>query len=219
MTTKPILLVAALALAGMPSARAATPAAWNEFQQAVAAACLAKAEPLFETAEATVDPFGSESFGLALIQGKARGADAEIAAICVYDKVTKVAEIGGELPMGEVAAAGSIPNPIESCDAGCQAILAALAPADAAALEALPARVALTVEAIGGTPGLVSDPAADAALARVTSGSFAGTLAEIGTGERSCTLYWYGFLDEASRRVGTHRCRIERDGIGSRSPS
>jgi hypothetical protein len=212
MTTKRILLVAAAALAAMPAARSATPEAWNEFQQAVAAACLAKAEPLFETAEATVDPFGSESFGLALIQGKARGADAEIAAICVYDKVTREAEIGGELPMGEVASAGSVPNPIAVCETNCQGILAALAPADAVSLEELADRVALTIEANAGTPGLPSDPGAEAALARLTGGALSGTLGEVGTGERSCTLYWYGFLDEASRRVGTHRCRIERDG-------
>ena len=45
-----------------------------------------------------MDPIGSESFGLALVAGKAKGADADIAAICVYDKVTKAVEIGGELP-------------------------------------------------------------------------------------------------------------------------
>jgi hypothetical protein len=35
---------------------------------------------------------------LLLIAGKAKGADAEIASICVYDKKTKAVEIGGELP-------------------------------------------------------------------------------------------------------------------------
>ncbi len=60
--------------------------------------CLEAAKPLFETATATVDPFGSESYGLALIKGKAVGADAQISAICVYDKKAKTVEIGGELP-------------------------------------------------------------------------------------------------------------------------
>lgn len=213
MTMQRILFLGAVALASAPPAHAATPEAWNAFQQAVAAACLAKAEPLFETAEATVDPFGSESYGLALIEGKARGADAQIAAICVYDKVTEVAEIGGELPMGEAATTG-IPNPLAECDAGCRSVLAALAPADAAALEALPGRAALTIAEIRGTPGLPSDAGAEAVLDRLLAGSFTGSLGAVGTGERSCTLYWYGFLDEASRRVGTHRCRIERAGDG-----
>ena len=53
---------------------------------------------MFETPAARVDPFGSESYGLARVTGKAKGADTEIAAICVYDKKTKAVEISGELP-------------------------------------------------------------------------------------------------------------------------
>jgi hypothetical protein len=50
-------------------------------------------------ATATVDPFGPEHYGLALVSGPARGAeDTAIRAICVYDKATKAVEIGGELP-------------------------------------------------------------------------------------------------------------------------
>ena len=81
---------------------AASEDAWETFRADVEAKCLAAAEPLFETAAATVDPFGSESYGLALVRGKAKGAaDAEIAAICVYDKQAKTVEIGGELPATE----------------------------------------------------------------------------------------------------------------------
>jgi hypothetical protein len=48
---------------------------------------------------ATVDPFGSATYGMALIRGKAKGAETtQIAAICVYDKKTKAVELGGELP-------------------------------------------------------------------------------------------------------------------------
>jgi hypothetical protein len=72
--------------------------AWETFRKDVEAACLKAAEPQFQTAVATVDPFGSTSYGLALIRGKAKGADTEIAAICVYDKKAKTVEIGGELP-------------------------------------------------------------------------------------------------------------------------
>lgn len=94
----PALLVALTASA---PALAASEDAWTTFRGEVEAACLALAEPLFETAAATVDPFGTESYGLALLRGKARGADAEIAAICIYDKATRQAEIGGELPLEE----------------------------------------------------------------------------------------------------------------------
>ena len=95
-----VALVALAAVAG-GAACAATDDAWETFRKDVAEKCLAAAEPQFETAVATVDPFGSESYGLALIRGKAKGADAEISAICVYDKKAKTVEIGGELPKAE----------------------------------------------------------------------------------------------------------------------
>jgi hypothetical protein len=94
------ILIGLVALLTCASAYAASDDAWEAFRKDVEAACLAAAEPTFETAVATVDPFGSESYGLALISGKAKGADSEIAAICVYDKKSKAVEIGGELPKG-----------------------------------------------------------------------------------------------------------------------
>ena len=93
-----------LALAASVSALLVLPAAassddsWEAFRKDVATACLKAAAPLFETPIVRVDPIGSESYGLALVAGKAKGADADIAAICVYDKATKAVEIGGELP-------------------------------------------------------------------------------------------------------------------------
>lgn len=94
---------AALVLVGcfaaVPSVTsAATEEEWQAFRANVAEACTAAAEGLFETIEILVDPFGSQHYGLALIRGKARGADAQIAAMCVYDKETGTAEIGSELP-------------------------------------------------------------------------------------------------------------------------
>src|SRR5262245_38780644 len=92
------LLAIALAFASLLPALGASDDAWEQLRADVEAACLAAAAPMFESAAALVDPFGSESYGLALVTGKAKGADAEIAAICVYDKKTKAVEIGGELP-------------------------------------------------------------------------------------------------------------------------
>lgn len=91
------VILAAVTAWAMP-ALAASDDAWQQFQDDVEAACLEAAAPMFETASARVDPFGSESYGLALVTGKAKGADVEIASICVYDKQTKAVEIGGELP-------------------------------------------------------------------------------------------------------------------------
>lgn len=80
-------------------ARASSDDAWEAFRADVALKCLAAAEATFVEAKATVDPFGSEHFGLALVTGNARGAeDTPIRAICVYDKQTQAAELGSELP-------------------------------------------------------------------------------------------------------------------------
>jgi hypothetical protein len=82
-------------------ALASSPDAWDAFRQEVAAACIAAAAPLMENAAADVDPFGSESYGLALVHGKAKGSDSEIRLICVFDKKTKAVELGGELPAAQ----------------------------------------------------------------------------------------------------------------------
>lgn len=92
------------AAAGAGTALAASDDAWDAFRADVEAKCLAAAEPLFASASAIaeVDPFGSESYGLALVTGPARGAEeTTIRAICVYDKQAKTVEIGGELPAVE----------------------------------------------------------------------------------------------------------------------
>nr|WP_307233241.1 hypothetical protein [Pararhizobium capsulatum] len=59
--------------------------------------CLTAAGSAMESPRAVVDPFGSERFGLALVSGKAKGADATITQICVYDKQAKTVELGSEL--------------------------------------------------------------------------------------------------------------------------
>ena len=64
-----------LAVGFAAPASAASDDAWEQFRADVEDACLKAAEPMFETATATVDPFGSESYGLALVSGKAKGAE------------------------------------------------------------------------------------------------------------------------------------------------
>jgi hypothetical protein len=96
------LLTSACVLAMSGAAFGSSDDAWQTFREDVARQCLKAAEPLFASAKATVDPFGSETYGLALIHGVAKGtAKSEIMAICVYDKKAKTVEIGGELPKSE----------------------------------------------------------------------------------------------------------------------
>jgi hypothetical protein len=92
------LTIAAAACAMPGGVHASSDDAWTAFRADVEVACLKAAEPLLASATARVDPFGSQSYGLALVTGKAKGADSEATAICVYDKQSKTVEIGGELP-------------------------------------------------------------------------------------------------------------------------
>jgi hypothetical protein len=94
-----ILTTLAVAMASCTSACAASDDAWEAFRKDVADKCVKAAADLFVDPVATVDPFGSATYGMALIRGKAKGAETTgIAAICVYDKKTKAVELGGELP-------------------------------------------------------------------------------------------------------------------------
>lgn len=96
-------VVAAGALFVFQVARADGEDSWETFRRDVEAKCLeaARADSGLFTADSTavVDPFGSESYGLALVEGPARGAEeVTIRSICVYDKQAQTVEIGGELP-------------------------------------------------------------------------------------------------------------------------
>lgn len=90
-------LLALLVITAAPAA-ASSEEAWAEFAEKMSAECLKAAAALLEAAEVAVDPFGSESFGLAVLTGKARGADAHVSYICVMDKQGGRVELGSELP-------------------------------------------------------------------------------------------------------------------------
>ena len=79
------------------SAAASSDDAWAEFAKTVEEKCLAATGGMIEKPRAVVDPFGSEHFGLAVVTGKAKGADATISHICVMDKQSETVELGGEL--------------------------------------------------------------------------------------------------------------------------
>jgi hypothetical protein len=98
-------LIALVAATLMPvAAFASSDDAWEAMRADVSAKCIEAAAGSIETPTAVVDPFGSESFGLALVSGKPKGADGRISQICVYNKQTKAVELGGELT-GEMLAA------------------------------------------------------------------------------------------------------------------
>ena len=101
--SRPPLAATALALITLSSsAFASSGDAWDAFAKDVAAKCTALAAGRIEQPKVVVDPFGTDSYGVAILTGKAVGADAMVSSICVYDKKSQAAEIGGELPADQV---------------------------------------------------------------------------------------------------------------------
>ena len=95
--------LSALALsAPLLPAHASSDDAWAAFAKQVGTACVKAAQGQIDKPKAVVDPFGSQSYGLALVTGKAKGAKATISLICVFDKQKKTAEIGSELSADQV---------------------------------------------------------------------------------------------------------------------
>lgn len=91
-------------------ASAASPDAWAAFRRDVEASCRAAAATLIEAPIVTVDPFGSASYGLAVLSGKALDDGLQSSLVCVYDKTTHQSEIGGAMALqkaGERVAAGA----------------------------------------------------------------------------------------------------------------
>jgi hypothetical protein len=80
-------------------AEAASEAAWEEFRANVDTACRDLVKDQVSEPRTLVDPFGSSSYGLALVTGTPKGGSKEAGFICVYDKASGRAEIGGELDL------------------------------------------------------------------------------------------------------------------------
>lgn len=95
------LILILASFAALPAA-ASSDSAWEEFVADVQAKCLDAGARLMDDTKAVVDPTGSENYGLAILTGKAKGADATISHICVYDKKTKAVELGSELSADSV---------------------------------------------------------------------------------------------------------------------
>ncbi|MEI2297646.1 hypothetical protein [Ensifer sp. MJa1] len=92
----PAIVFSAASVLAASSAAASSGDAWETFRAEVSKKCLAAA-PSLQKASAVVDPFGTESFGLALVIGTPKGSKAAVTQICVYDKQKKTVELGGEL--------------------------------------------------------------------------------------------------------------------------
>ena len=90
---------AVLALASIlaaASAEASSPGAWDAFRADIRAKCAAASKRhLIKDIRVQVDPFGSESYGLALLSGFERHATTRSQYICVVGKRSGNVEFGG----------------------------------------------------------------------------------------------------------------------------
>lgn len=67
--------------------------AWEEFQQNVEKACVNASKGALEVKSIQVDPYGSESYGFAIIVGVETGTSTERLFACAYNKTSETAEI------------------------------------------------------------------------------------------------------------------------------
>lgn len=82
-------------MSGPIQVQAASADAWAEYQQEVEQACRTAANASFMVRVALVDPYGSDSFGYALLIGLEPSATVESIVVCAYDLASKKAEISG----------------------------------------------------------------------------------------------------------------------------
>lgn len=95
------LVGAALALSLSVSASASSDDAWADFQKEVATRCKAAAtkDSGVKTWTVSVSAFGSQSFGMAVLTGKAQGG-VPVKYACAMNKQTKAVEVAGGEPSG-----------------------------------------------------------------------------------------------------------------------
>ncbi len=89
------ILLAALLLAPAP-ALASSEDAWKEFRAKVLKSCEKAVAGKLEKAQIAVDPFGSDSYGVAIAQGVSTDAKAPRRIVCIFDKRSGKVEVSGE---------------------------------------------------------------------------------------------------------------------------
>jgi hypothetical protein len=74
--------------------------AWQAMRDKLRAGCASKATSIsLERIEINVDPFGSQSYGVAVLTKRGGRKRQIVAYVCVMDKKTGAFEIGGEVPL------------------------------------------------------------------------------------------------------------------------
>lgn len=85
----------AAAIVMVSSVAASSGDAWKEFQQDVERSCLEHALPVLDVKNIFVDPYGSESYGYAVMVGTGIGSTTGYMMVCTYDKLSQKSEVSG----------------------------------------------------------------------------------------------------------------------------
>jgi hypothetical protein len=94
------LLILVVGLSTILPASAGSGDAWQAMRQKVRAGCLAKANSKrLGKVDVTVDPFGTQSYGTAILIKRGAPRQASMGYVCVMDKNTGEFEVGGELTL------------------------------------------------------------------------------------------------------------------------
>ncbi len=94
------LLVLAIGMSTILPASASSGDAWQAMRQKVRAGCLAKANAMrLGKVDVNVDPFGTQSYGTAILIKRGAPRQASMAYVCVMDKNTGEFEVSGELTL------------------------------------------------------------------------------------------------------------------------
>lgn len=97
-TTRRIIVLASTFIALAATAQrshASGGDAWEDFRQSVREACVTAAKDVLEVTDVKVDPFGSESYGFAILVGTEIDNPGQRILVCAFDKKTETAEISG----------------------------------------------------------------------------------------------------------------------------
>jgi len=94
------MVVFVIGMTSISLASASSEDAWQVMRQQVHTGCLAKANSMgLGKVEASVDPFGTQSYGTAILIKRGTPKQASLAYICVMDKQTGKFEVSGELTL------------------------------------------------------------------------------------------------------------------------
>lgn len=94
-----LIVIASIILS--PLTKASSPDAWEEFRYNVSTACTIIAKETLSDIQLNVDPFGSESQGIAVVFGESHQTKAPMIYVCLYDKRSRQASLFAESMLSE----------------------------------------------------------------------------------------------------------------------